>query len=736
MKLHLGLTAGLASASLAVWELALTRLASLLFFFEIAYAILALGLLALAAGALFSTRWLRDRDPPPHALRNLLIASPPAMIACLLPLLLTNLAWILALFTLPFFLFGATLPLLYRRAGPHRHLIYGAELLGAIAGFVLAGPLALSTLGATGSVLVAALLAALALPPLKAARPLMSTLAASALPLLLLLATLIRGQPLWDAPILDPSVGLETHMRQLVQREGLRSLQTHGSAYARTDLIQTEEAGVIYAFTDAMFVARSVTWDGSSPRFPSPHIESLATLKRLPLQLSRPERVLILGAGAGFDVAVALQEGARDVVAVEINPEMVRFAREQRHTNGDVYARDNVEVVVREARRFVDSDPSRYDQIQLTLMETSPAALRGSAAVHARIFTQEALHSYLAHLRPEGLLTVVQNDSVLADKTVALALSILPGRTPEAMQRIAVLSLSDDENPFSHLVLLTASPAWSPAQRAQIAELARDAGASVDWLPEHPTGKPHFQALGLGELSLDRWVEQSPLRLTPPTDEQPFFYTRSLRPPLHAMALLLILAIWTALRRVQASARTRWTRRGLALLLVGAASGLVQVGAFYRTQTAIGLPALSMGVALAGLLCGAAAGALAWRRLPSLLRSVTPASLLAALSCGVLAGTSWWWAQALQHLEPWEASAASGGLLVLHAAPMGLPFLALLDASANDDPEGEAHAVATDAVGMVVGVSLATWLALLLGYSGIFLIAALVMAAAAACTQD
>ena len=71
----------------------------------------------------------------------------------------------------------------------------------------------------------------------------------------------------------------------------------------------------------------------------------------LPYALVGPrEKVLVLGAGSGNDVAAALRAGARAVQAVEIDPVIVALGRE-RHPNRP-YASERVEVSIDDARAF------------------------------------------------------------------------------------------------------------------------------------------------------------------------------------------------------------------------------------------------------------------------------------------------------------------------------------------------------------------------------------------------
>ena len=103
---------------------------------------------------------------------------------------------------------------------------------------------------------------------------------------------------------------------------------------------------------------------------------------------SSPGHVLIVGAGSGSDVAIALEAGASHVDAVEIDPELYRFGV-QRHPERP-YADPRVEVFITDGRAFLESTDRRYDQIlfalpdSLTLVGGQSALAARKLPVHAR----------------------------------------------------------------------------------------------------------------------------------------------------------------------------------------------------------------------------------------------------------------------------------------------------------------------------------------------------------------
>jgi len=111
--------------------------------------------------------------------------------------------------------------------------------------------------------------------------------------------------------------------------------------------------------------------------------------------------VLIIGAGTGNDVAVALWEGARHVDAVEIDP-LLLLRVGQSHPNHPYQSR-RVTMHVGDGRAFLEDTSQRYNLILFALPD-STAALAGQSAVRLESFllTEEALAAAKSDLAPGG----------------------------------------------------------------------------------------------------------------------------------------------------------------------------------------------------------------------------------------------------------------------------------------------------------------------------------------------
>jgi Spermine/spermidine synthase domain len=127
------------------------------------------------------------------------------------------------------------------------------------------------------------------------------------------------------------------------------------------------------------------------------------TLYGLVYQRTRttPKSVLIVGAGTGVDVAVALREGVQHVDAVEIDPRIHAIGVQQ---NPDHAFQDpRVTSYVNDGRAFLEQTTRRYDLILFALPDSlTLVAGQSSLRLESYLFTTEAMQAARAHLTPNG----------------------------------------------------------------------------------------------------------------------------------------------------------------------------------------------------------------------------------------------------------------------------------------------------------------------------------------------
>jgi hypothetical protein len=99
-------------------------------------------------------------------------------------------------------------------------------------------------------------------------------------------------------------------------------------------------------------------------------------------QLRPPQRVAVIGAGGGRDVLTALKSGAASVDAIEMNGAIVEALAELLDgTDGNAYARPGVVPIVSEGRSYLSRTEKKYDLIQLSLVDSWAATAAGAYAL-------------------------------------------------------------------------------------------------------------------------------------------------------------------------------------------------------------------------------------------------------------------------------------------------------------------------------------------------------------------
>ena len=121
-------------------------------------------------------------------------------------------------------------------------------------------------------------------------------------------------------------------------------------------------------------------------------------------------RACVVGAGGGAGVLLALRHGARQVDAIELDPNVPQLLRgEFRAFAGALYDRPEVHLHSKDARAFVQAAQENWNVIDLSLVDSFAASVVGVGAVGENyLYTQEAFEAFLRHLRPGGVLAVTR----------------------------------------------------------------------------------------------------------------------------------------------------------------------------------------------------------------------------------------------------------------------------------------------------------------------------------------
>ena len=187
----------------------------------------------------------------------------------------------------------------------------------------------------------------------------------------------------------------------------------------------------------------------------------------------RPRSVLIVGAGTGTDVAIALSEGATHVDAVEIDP-LLHELGVRMHPNHP-YQDPRVTTYINDGRAFLHGSRRRYDLILFALPDSlTLVSGQSSLRLESYLFTIEAMREARAHLSPGGVFGEYNyyREGWLVDR-LAGTLAQVYGHPPcldstGRIGKLALLSVSADP------AAIRCPGTWNPAGRAVPAPASDD----------------------------------------------------------------------------------------------------------------------------------------------------------------------------------------------------------------------------------------------------------------------
>ncbi len=140
--------------------------------------------------------------------------------------------------------------------------------------------------------------------------------------------------------------------------------------------------------------------------------------------------VLIVGAGSGSDVAIALSKGAKHIDAVDIDPRIMQIGVDRNPDHA--YQDPRVTRHVNDGRAFLTGTDQKYDLILFALPD-SLTLVSGASQIRLEsfLFTQEALEEARDHLKPDGSFAMYNyyRETWLIDRLAGTAQTVF-GHTP------------------------------------------------------------------------------------------------------------------------------------------------------------------------------------------------------------------------------------------------------------------------------------------------------------------
>ena len=523
-------------------------------------------------------------------------------------------------------------------------------------------------------------------------------------------------------------------------------------------------------FTDADGMSAITRFDGD--------LDSLAYLgdvtAALPYALLSQPDVLVLGAGAGSDVLLALYHDANSVDAVELNPQMTELvAKTYAEFAGFVYDNPRVTGHTREARGFVAQSNAQYDLVHIGLLDSFGASGAGVQSLNeSYIYTVEAINDYLRIMAPGGLLAITRwlkqppRDSLKLVATTVDALRSM-GVSDPGKQLALIRS-------WNTSTLLVKNGVFTAEDIGRIREFARSRSFDTAWFPDiRPSDTNRFNRLDtpylfegttalLGERAAD-YIERYKFYIKPATDDRPYyfhFFKWATLPEVFALRKLggagliewgYLVLIATLLQAIVAGlvlillplslVSRKWpartgSRMGAYFLLLGFAFLFIEMAFIQKFILFLSHPLYSVAVVLSGFLVFAGLGSAMSQHFARKgeARGRSPV-VLAVAAIALLALAYLFLLPFVFERFMGNSDAVKIGMSVTLIAPlafvMGMPFPLGLHRVAETAPDFIPWAWGINGYASVISAVLATLLAIEFGFTFVILLALLAYAVAA-----
>jgi predicted membrane-bound spermidine synthase len=760
-----------ASLSTILMELALTRVFSIVLWYDYAFMAISVAFFGLGIGSLVihiqkdSAKW-KSRYERKEQLSSRIIyfaiayaISVPAFVFLIsvIPPSTSNVHLYYLVSSVPFFFAGSIMALVFYAMPQKISKLYFADLVGAASSTLLLDPL-MRGFGAEYVILLtapmvagSAIAGALVLGKGALAGGIAVTGRLKMIAGIVLAATLlvpiVGSASAFDAFEVRPGNNKGLYY-QLKDPERFEHLSTEWNSFSRIDVTRETKVNSTLNNYDSEEDSREmaaiiIDADAGTPIFRWDGTEGdLAWLQKymdyLPYELENVDNTLVIGGGGGEDILVAIAGGSEKVTAVELNPLIVSAAKRSGEESGNLYERDDVELFIDDGRRFISSTDEKYDAIVIKLVDSWAAQLAGGYALSENyLYTTEAFQQYIRHLDEDGMLVMIRWNFELP-RLMPLVADSLMKETGKSREEVSQHIMAVEERPglffgrnddretiYPVLVLVKSTP-FTDAQIDLASDKAERNRAEVIMLSDQYMREPYdklFSSAGYGEYL----AQVSNPKV--PTDDSPFYFAREPVPQqmiillatvLGISAGLSVLLVWNA-RKKKATMDATSGFHVLFAVFIGLGFMILEITFIQRFLLLLGTPIMALTVILFSILLSSGIGAY----LSGRLFAGRPYRAV-FVSVPILAGVILFHFFSLQGIIDSSIAAdlpsrvaLTVGLLFPAGLLMGFQFPSLISmASSMKNRDNTTLLWGVNVVASIIGTVLAATLAMVIGFSG------------------
>ena len=442
---------------------------------------------------------------------------------------LSNLTLVYVILVIPFFFGGLCLSLAITHLSAKVSTVYFADLLGASIGCVLVIP-ALNLFGGPGTILVAAVTGAIA-------------------------SLLFSEQPVsanrWTRAWMCTVVGLlllnqwyDVLKIQYV-KGGIEGTKLHEgwNSFSRIAVFPPVTWGKPFGW------GLSDRYNGGNPGWMRLSIDGMAEtpitrfngdwesvrfldydVSNIVHSLKENAKIFIVGPGGGRDVLSALRFNQSQVDGVELNPLVVRAVRDRfGDFAGHIYKDPRVTIWSDDGRNFLARSRERYSIIQASAVDTWAATAAGAFALSENnLYTQEAFRMYFEHLETDGILAVsryVYPHDRYGEALRLTGLALTSWKDSGAQNprdHLMMVGTLNDKEDTGYVSLLMKQSPFTQSEVDKVQAVTKEKGFVLLYAP---FGRGHgvIRDFVMSDDYPAFW-RSYPINVSPPTDDQPFFF--------------------------------------------------------------------------------------------------------------------------------------------------------------------------------------------------------------------
>ncbi len=647
------------SLSVLLFELTLTRIFSIILWYNYAFMAISVAFFGLGVGSLLIhiTKNRMKREVLPNKIIQFTLAfavSLPVFLFVIGHIIPPSISFIYLFFlasSIPFFFAGLSMALIYFAMPRQITKLYFIDLAGASMATLILDPF-IRALGAESVLLLISLFGAL--PSIIAYGSLFFTQRQKEISdgfiigkypatygfIVLLVCTGLLGYNM-HFNILAIQPGEDKGLRYLPS--GYNDVSTEWNSFSRIDIVKhthdnskTSIRNIASILIDADALTPILKWNGS--------LSDRQSLKMfmdyMPYEISKMNnsRILVIGSGGGEDILLALSAGSKNVTAVELNPLIVSAVKDYGgNSAGNLYNRKDVRLFIDDGRRFISSTNTKYDTIVIKLVDSWAAQLAGGYALSENyLYTVEAFEQYLNHLNGANGKLVMVRWSTELPRLVPLAIEALReyerGTSDQHDITKQILLVEDrpgltfGPNPkrtlYPVLLVIQNSP-FTGSELAVIKERVNKSHAKVIAMPGGYVQSPYDRLFHIvnnnGDLQQQESYDpqSSGFFEKIPTDDSPFFFATKLLP--NQMLLLietvlgvsvvisLLLVYYSKVNKIRLTSSSRF--HIIFAIFIGLGFIFLEITFIQKFLLLLGTPIMALTVILFSILLSTGIGA-------------------------------------------------------------------------------------------------------------------------------